>query len=258
MRSSPGLRVRDSSVLDRLSALVPRITPGAMASDRTLAVHPGLTSLFPDGLARGSTVLCHGSAATSLAILVSAGAVGGGAWMGVAGLPTLGVQACREAGVPVERIVLVREPLHSTFDDTLWGQVLATLVDGFEIVVFGAASRVRAGTARRLQARLQARGAVFVVVGDAGPFSGDLRLTGEVEWRGLGAGHGHLRARQVHLTLDGRRLQRPRRDTLWYPSHTGAIEPSQVAVVPAGPAAGPAVDPAAGPAVDPAPLRRTG
>ena len=213
------------------AALVARVSPGAMAAERTMAVHPGLTTLFPEGLARGTTVLCAGGAATSMATLLSAGAVGGGAWVGVAGLPTFGVQACREAGVPSERVVLVREQPTMPFDDGTWGQVLGALVDGFEIVIFGAATSLRAGTARRLQARLQTRGAVLVVVGDAGPFACDQRLAGVAEWGGLGVGHGHLATRQVHLTLDGRRQQRPRHDTIWYPGPTGAITP----VAPAAP-----------------------
>lgn len=195
-----------------------------MAADRTLVVHPALTTLYPHGLTRGGTVACHGNAATSMAVLLVAGAVDAGAWVGVAGVPTLGVQACREAGMSVERMVTVREPTVGSFDDTVWGQVLATLIDGFEIVVFGAATHVRPGTARRLQARLQARGAVVVLVGSAGSFSCDQHLATDTEWHGLGDGHGHLRERRIHLALDGRRLQRPRRDSLWYPGPNGAIE----------------------------------
>lgn len=199
---------------------------GLPASERTIAVHPALAALFPQGLQRGTTLRCDGAAATSMAILVATGAVQAGAWVGVAGLPMLGVQACREAGLPVDRMVSIREPAGG-FDDATWGQVVATLIDGFEIVVFGAAARLRSGTARRLQARLQSRGAVLVVVGDAGGLSCEHRLTADVRWHGVGVGHGHLCTRQLQLTLEGRRMHRSRREALWYPSPTGAIEPLQ-------------------------------
>jgi hypothetical protein len=195
-----------------------------------------------------------------MATLLAAGAVEVGAWMGVAAAPTLGVQACREAGVCVERMVAVREPAGGAFDDAMWGQVLATLIDGFDIVVFGAAARVRAGTARRLQARLQHRGAVVVLVGEAGSFSCDQQLASVAQWQGLGEGHGHLRSRQVHLTLEGRRMQRPRRDALWYPSPSGVIE--QVTAPAPAPAPVPAPVSAPAPATDvgsgPVPLRHAG
>jgi hypothetical protein len=222
-----------------------------MAAERTLAVHPALTTLFPHGLVRGTTVLCRGHAATSMAMLLAVGAVDAGAWVGVAALPTLGVQACREAGLSVGQMVAVREPT-AGFDDGVWGQVLATLIDGFEIIVFGAAARVRSGTARRLQARVQARGAVIVLVGSGGSFSCDQQLTADIEWIGLGEGHGHLQARRVQLTLEGRRLQRPRRDALWYPGPSGIIEPV------AEPVINMASDQVAPSAADDLALRRTG
>lgn len=192
-------------------------------------MHPALEGLLPQGLVRGSTLVCTGSAASSLAVLSAVGATQAGAWVGVAGLPTFGVAAWREAGGVLERVVVVRQPdAHRAAPgpDTgdRWGAVLAALVDGFEVVIFGAAAQVSAATARRLQARLQARGGVLVLVGAAGSFSTDGRLGAEVGWHGLGLGHGSLRARRLVCSFEGRRAARPRRDTLWFPNVAGRVE----------------------------------
>jgi hypothetical protein len=101
---------------------------------------------------------------------------------------------------------------------------LGALVDGFDIVVFGAAGQVRPATARRVQARLQTRGGVLVLVGDAGPFSTDVRMTTAAVWQGLGQGAGYLRQRTVEITVDGRRIPRARHDRLAMPDATGNIQ----------------------------------
>jgi hypothetical protein len=216
---------RDPDARERLARIAPRVVVGALAGERTLPVAPALSTLFPVGLARGATVACSGPAASSTALLLCSGAVEAGAWIGVVGLVTVGLPACREAGIALERLVLVREPATPFGDDT-WGQVLAALIDGFDVVVLGAAPRVRAGTARRLQSRLQSRGAVLVIVGDPGAFSCDVRATSTaVTWHGLGDGHGHLRERRVELTVEGRRIPRARRQSLWFPGADGRIAP---------------------------------
>jgi hypothetical protein len=178
----------------------------------------------------------------STAFLVAAGASQAGMWLGAAGLAALGVQGCREAGVALERLVAVRAPDVDASDvqgraaarDELWGQVLGALVDGFDLVVFGAASQVRAGTARRVQSRLQSRGAVLLIVGQPGAFSCDVQVTTESAWSGLGEGHGHLRARRVDLAVDGRRIQRTRRGSIWFPDASGEISAVGPVVIPAG------------------------
>lgn len=210
----------------RLAALSPHIAPGALAAERSIEVHAALHALLPNGLTRGSTVCCMGDAATSSAFLLAAAASQAGSWTGVAGMASFGAQAAAEVGVELGRVVVVRE--RSAYDDGTWGQALGALVDGFDVVLFGAADRVRAGTARRLQARLQTRGAVLVLVGDPGGFSADLRVASRARWQGLGDGHGHLRAREVELTVEGRRIPRPRRDTLWFPDAAGRITGRQV------------------------------
>jgi hypothetical protein len=208
----------------------------------------------------------------SAAFLVAAGASQAGMWLGAAGVPVLGLQASREAGVALERVVAVRAPDAQAPDgqgrvsgaarDEWWGQVLGALVDGFDLVLFGAASQVRPGTARRVQSRLQSRGAVLLIVGHPGGFSCDVQITTESAWSGLGDGHGHLRARRVDLAVDGRRIPRTRRGSIWFPGAAGEI--SSVGSV-SSPLAAPPVDQTlavvAGDAPAPVaavPLRRTG
>lgn len=205
-----------------------RVLPGAMAGQRTIAVHPALDVVFPQGLVRGSSVACSGDAAVSMAFLLAAAPSQADAWVGVAGLPIFGAQACHEMGTVLQRVVMVRSPPSDTGDtstgDGMWAPVLGALVDGFDIVVFGAARQVRAGTARRIQARLQTRGGVLVLVGDVGPFSTDVQVATTAHWQGLGDGSGYLQQRTVQVTVAGRRIPRARHDQLAMPGRTGVVQ----------------------------------
>jgi hypothetical protein len=215
------MRVVDADARARLAAVLPKLASTTMAAERVIPVHPALTTVFPQGIVQGSTVGCTGRAATSLALLLVAEASRRGAWVGVAGLPGLGVQAAKEAGVDVERIVAVHE--QGLLDDGTWGQVLAAMVDGFDLVLLGPGVHVRAGTARRLQARAQPRGAVLVLAGEVPGFTTDLQVRADAEWEGLGEGHGHLRTRLVAVEVHGRRVPRPRRDEVSFPTVDGRV-----------------------------------
>ncbi len=239
-RSDVAARRADPDARDRLAALAPRVAAAVLAGERSVPVVDPLRPVLPAGLTRGTTALVTGAAAVSVAALLAAGAVEAGAWVGVIGLDGLGLEACREAGLALERLVLVRRA--DGFGDELAGQALAALVDGFDVVIVGSGLRVRSGTARRVQARLAQRGAVLVVVGAAGPFSCDVVVDTATTWQGLGRGHGHLSSRQVDVAVEGRRVPRPRRTSLWFPCPAGEVR---------------AVD-AASPVTEPTPLRRTG
>ncbi|MEZ5270916.1 MAG: hypothetical protein R2694_01230 [Ilumatobacteraceae bacterium] len=222
------------------------------AKERTLAVHEALASLLPQGVQRGSVVACTGPLAVSLGLLAAAGPSQAGCWVGVAGLPSLGLAAATELGVAMGRVVQVAEPAGRTWADGDWADVLGAMVDGFDVLLLGpAAQRVRAGTARRVTARLQARGAIAVCV-DAPVFGGDLRLTTTGHrWEGLGDGHGVARARRVEVVLEGRRVPRPRHQALWLPGRDGAVR-VVASVAPAG------AEPARPESARPAVLQRTG
>ena len=200
---------------------------GVAAGERTLPVADAFRQLFPQGVQRGSVVGCHGPAAVTLGLALVAGAAQEGAWVGVAGLPALGLGAAAELGVPLERLVHVVEPPPEVqwWDDTRWGEVLAALVDGFDVVLLGPeVGRVRPATARRVAARLQARGAIAVCI-DLPAFVADIRIeTARHTWHGLGDGHGVARGRAAEVVVDGRRVPRPRRAHLHLPGEHGRIE----------------------------------
>ena len=235
------------ALADNLSALAALIdkgvvaggASGAVAADRALPVLPQLATLLPS-LQRGSVVACESVAGVSLALAVAAGPAAEGAWVGVAGLPGLVVAAAAELGVPPQRLVLVNEPGRAPgqrFGDATWGEVVSALIDGFDVVVLGAAATeaLRPGTARRLASRLQARGGVLVLAGPVGAFSADVTLgAADIQWHGLADGHGVARARRSTVQAAGRRIPRPRRAQLWLPGPDGqtATADDTAAVVP--------------------------
>lgn len=199
-----------------------------LARERTLPVLPALSPLFAEaGLVRGQTVACVGTAAVSCALALAAGPTQAGSWVGVVGVPQVGVAAARHLGVVLERTVFVALPEAGSSSERpdLIG-ALSALVDGVDLVIM--ARRLVASFSpsvlRRLQARAQSRGAVLLVIGDPGAVSVDLRLSARAQsWQGIGSGHGHLRRRLVALELDGRRCGRPRQHTVWLPGDQGAV-----------------------------------
>lgn len=216
---------------------------GVAARERALPVVPSLQPLLAQGvLPRGSLVGCRGVAGVSIALALAAGPAGEGAWVGVAGLPQLGVAAAVELGVPAERLVLVTEPDRTSgqrWGVQHWAEVLAAMIDGFDVVVVGPAVPTLGATlARRIATRLQARGAVLVLVDEPSYPPGsnpalpvDLVLQAHaVQWVGLGEGHGVARCRSLTVQASGRRLHRTRQAHLQLPANDGgaAEQPATV------------------------------
>lgn len=217
-----------------LAALGERVRPTDLAGDRSLAVLPAFDALLPaTGLRRGTTAAVGArpgvTGATSLALALAAGASQAGSWVAAVGLGSLGLVAAAELGVALERLVLVADPGRERAG---WATVVAALVDGFDVVLVAAAgdgggrSRLRAGDARRLVARVRERGAVLVAVG--GDLPGErspLRLTVTAStWQGLGEGWGHLQGRRVAVEATGRgEAARDRRAELWLPGPGGTV-----------------------------------
>ncbi len=115
---------------------------------------------------------------------------------------------------------------------------MAAVLDGFELVVTRVPRRLNAGTLRRVQARVQAREAVLIVVGDPGPLSADVTMEASSPvWEGVEHGWGHLRGRRVTVSSTGRRVPRPRRAELWLPGPDGrvaVVEPTVAVLRPVG------------------------
>ncbi len=217
-RARPVAPRGDAAALARAVRLA---RPVSMAREQLLPVLEALQPLLPDaGLRRGWVVAAEGAAATSLALALAAGASAAGSWVGVVGVPSLGLAAAAELGVDLSRLVLVAPPSPGE-----WATVAATLVDAFDVVLAGPPRRGAAGVARRLQARVRERGAVLCTVRASGGTEPDLTLTATaVDWEGLEHGAGHLRARRVVVQATGRRAAaQPRRATLWLPDARGAV-----------------------------------
>jgi hypothetical protein len=210
-------------VLSSLAERFPALTAVA-ASERTLPVHESLVELLP-ALQRGSTIACGGRAGVSLALALAAAPSREGVWVGVAGLPELGVRAAADMGVALQRLVMVA-------GDPPWTEVLAAMIDGFDVILIGPVvgkgvgngiGKLGSGAVRRLQARAQSRGVVMLTVG-VPALGADLQLTADDDqWIGLGNGHGVATRRRVLVEVGGRRMPRPRRATMWLPDADGAI-----------------------------------
>lgn len=210
--------------LAALRLLGDRVKPLAGVDQRTLPVADPLASLLPQGgLPRGATVATGGIAATSLAFALVGPVTAAGSWVAAVGLGDLGLEAAGEAGVDLERLLLVVDP-----GPEAWAGTVASLLDAVEIVLVSAPQRLSVSGQRRLTARARDRGSVLIQVG--GPTDGwahapDLVLTGtDAVWDGLGTGHGHLRSRRLTVAVTGRRgADRPRRGDLMVPGPRGLI-----------------------------------
>ncbi len=178
------------------------------------AVQPVRTHPALAGLLQMQTGSSYGVESASLATMLLAGPSADGAWCGVVGSSELGLEAAAAAGVELSRTILVPDP------GDAWLEVTAALIDVLGIVMVRPPTRVSEGDAARLSARLRQRGSILVALptkeGDDWPRC-DARLgLGDIDWVGLGSGHGHLRARQA--TVEVRRgVGPPASARLWLP-----------------------------------------
>jgi hypothetical protein len=135
----------------------------------------------------------------------------------VVGVPALGVRAAAGAGLEPERLLLIPEPGPG------WPQVVASLLDGFDIVLLCPPEQPSAQLRRKLEAAARRCGSVLVVAGDWPGAQSRLLLAGS-EWTGIGAGHGRLRARKAQVVASGRGAgERTRSAWLWLPGPDGAV-----------------------------------
>jgi hypothetical protein len=184
--------------------------------ERSLPTLPAVSELLAGAPLRGGAVYSvRGSSALVMAMM--AGPSAEGAWCGVVGMPSFGAEAARALGVDLERLVLVPDPQHD------WLSVVAALVDALTVVVVRPPGEVTSGEASRLSARLRTRGAMLIAVGSWPGSEARLEVQANT-WSGLGAGEGHLTARQATIAVTGRGAAvRPRRHQLWLPALDGTI-----------------------------------
>lgn len=199
--------------IPELVALSDRVALAVLAHERTLPVADDLAELFVEGgLVRGRILTCTGLAATSLALALVAPVVEAGSWLGVVDLPTIGLDAASEFGLPLERVVAINgaDVSDDRFDNSWaqrWPDVMAAAIDGFDVILAQIPTDVRPSAMRKVATRIQRRGAVVVLLGDPGPATCDGVLhTEPMGWVGVGDGHGHLQQRSVVVQASGRRM----------------------------------------------------
>ncbi len=187
-----------------------------LAQADLLPVLPALRELLPDGgLRRGCVVTTGGWGLLSLAL--AADAVTAGAWCAVAGVPHAGIAAAANSGLDPARLLLIDDLGQN------WPQVVASLLDGCDLVLLRPPEDPSAQTRRKLEAIVRRHGAVLLVAGEWDGAQARLRVVAS-EWIGIGWGHGRLRARRVQVVADGRGgWSRPTSRWLWLPGPDGGI-----------------------------------
>ena len=233
--------------VDLISGLRERVQSNVLTHEQTVPVATGFAPLFPErALVRGRTLACAGPAATSTGMAVVAAAVAGGAWLAVVDVPTFGLDAASEVGIALERVVAVSVtssaaddpiptsgPNPSSLAPSSWVEVMAAVVDGFDIVLARVPADAAAGPLRRLATRIRQRGAVVILLGDGSAgydgagYDGAMPCDGVIEsggivWAGLGAGFGAFRQRTVELHMSGRRVPGRRQCRVTLPGVTVA------------------------------------
>jgi hypothetical protein len=213
-------------MINGAAALAELIRPASSTDQpgvhRMLPVLPELGILLPGrGLRRGSTVAVtvgrttEGRPAvggsTSLLLALLSAASRSGSWCAVVGVPALGALAAAESGIALDRLALVPHP------GPEWPTVVATLIDGVDVVVAAVPGPVAASIAGRLVARARQRGSVLVPYGRWDGADVTLQVI-HGGWEGLGAGRGRLRRREVTVVARGRgAAARPKEITMWMP-----------------------------------------
>jgi hypothetical protein len=125
--------------------------------------------------------------------------------------------AAADAGLDLARLLLAPDP------GSGWPQVVASLLDGCELVLVRPPERPSAQVRRKLEAAARRYGAVLLVAGDWEGAQVRLRIAAQ-EWAGIGAGHGRLRERRAQVVADGRGgWSRSQARWLWLPGPDGAV-----------------------------------
>lgn len=216
------------------AARLPRVAESALDGDGpgldetgAFPVVPALRELLPrDGLVRGSVVAVPDSGLLCLAVVAAASS--DGAWCAIAGIAEAGLMAGAGLGLDLDRTLLVPDMGPN------WPQVVASLLDGCELVLVRPPSRTPVQVRRRLEATLRRARGVLVVAGDWPGAQVRLRVAAR-GWTGLGDGCGRLRACCAEVVADGRgeaALAKAR--WLWLPAEDGTIAVADPADIPFG------------------------
>ena len=168
----------------RISAMQP-----LRLHERTLPTAPELAPLLPGGsLREGGIYAVSGSWQLALSFLAPISQ--SGAWCGIIGCPNLSAEAAADAGIALDRCIVVPDPGARTtaVADMLSGTVTALLTK------FPA--EVPPHDAERIAARLREQGSALIVMGDWRRTDAEIRVT-DSRWIGLDTGRGALRDREL-------------------------------------------------------------
>lgn len=139
--------------------------------------------LLPHGLPRGVVCSVHGSTALLLALAAAVSAQNG--WVAFVGMGDLNFVAATDLGLDLGRVVVVPEPGGQV------PEVLASLIDGMDLVVTTQRVGVTSGQQTRLSARAKQRGTTLLIAGDWP--QARIRLSGQAgDWQGVDRGLGRL------------------------------------------------------------------
>lgn len=201
--ASAGLRQRLTGATTLAAPSDPeRGTPSStVPAELLLPVPAGLERLFPaGGLRRGTAVQVTGSASLLLALAAAAsGDRDRDTWCAVVAMPDVGLAAAAEAGLDLDRTVVVPKPGPDA------PAVLGALIDGFDVVVLGRCPALSDADRRTATSRLRTREAVLLTSERWGGAQVVLEA-GERSWFGVGAGDGVLTGREVTVTSYARGL----------------------------------------------------
>jgi hypothetical protein len=187
-----------------------------LADESVLPVLPAFRDLLPGGGLRRGSVVTSGDWGL-LCLALAAGASADGGWCALVGVPSVGVRSAADVGLDPGRLLLIPEPGRG------WPQVVASLLDGFDIVLLRPPDQPSAQLRHKLEAAARRYGSVLLVAGDWPGAQARLAVT-EAQWTGIGAGHGRLRARRAQVVVAGRGAgERPRSAWLWLPGPDGAV-----------------------------------
>jgi hypothetical protein len=204
---------------------VSSVSPASLTPP-ALPVLPALRELLPrGGLARGAVVTVAEFGVLAVALLAAASAAG--TWCAMAGIPEAGLLAAVGLGLDAERTLLVPDLGHA------WPQVVASLLDGCEIVLVRPPGPLPGQVRQRLEAVLRRGRGVLLVAGDWPGAQVRLRVVTR-GWTGLGDGHGRLRACCAEVAADGRgEAAVTRTRWLWLPGEDGGVTLADPADLPA-------------------------
>ncbi len=179
------------------------------------------------GLPAGGAVRVEGSLSLLLAFAAAAtsGPERGEAWVAVVGMPDLCLAAAVEAGLDLNRIVIVPDPGERS------APVVAAAVDGFEVVLLGPAAGLRPGELRSLLHRVRHRSGLLLTTEPCPGAALAVRAIGRT-WRGIEQGYGLLTAQELRVRISGRGVDRELRVGL---GREGIVPIDRVEGAPSGP-----------------------